>query len=213
MKKIIIIVGLVIFSTGAFAQFTMGLKGGYTTSLGFDKNFSYTGDNFNLKNDLTHGGHLGLFFRFGRRFYAQPEVNYNLNFAKVHFTDKNNNSLTDDILLSTLDVPVLLGFKIVNSKKFNLRVMAGPKFRFNAGSDKKIDNVEDITIEARKSQIGLDVGLGIDLWFLSLDVRYNLMQQLYHFKTADQQEINMDPTNAFTVSLGWKFVDINKPKR
>ncbi|HKL96027.1 MAG TPA: porin family protein, partial [Paludibacteraceae bacterium] len=162
MKKLALIIGLAIFSIGAFAQVTIGLKGGYNTSLGFDKNFSYTGDNFNIQNDLSHGGHLGLFFRFGRRFYVQPEANYNLNIAKVNFTDKNNAIWTDNVLLSTVDVPVLLGFKIVNAKKFNLRIMAGPKFRFNAGSDKKIENVQDLTVVARKSQIGLDAGLGLD---------------------------------------------------
>ena len=213
MKKLALIIGLAIFSIGAFAQVTIGLKGGYNTSLGFDKNFSYTGDNFNIQNDLSHGGHLGLFFRFGRRFYVQPEANYNLNIAKVNFTDKNNAIWTDNVLLSTVDVPVLLGFKIVNAKKFNLRIMAGPKFRFNAGSDKKIENVQDLTVVARKSQIGLDAGLGLDIWFLSFDVRYNLMQQLYHYKTLDQQEINMDPINEFTVSVGWKLIDIYKPKR
>ena len=73
--------------------------------------------------------------------------------------------------------------------------------------------MQDLTVVARKSQIGLDAGLGLDIWFLSFDVRYNLMQQLYHYKTLDGQEITMDPTNAFTVSVGWKFLDVNKPKR
>jgi hypothetical protein len=91
--------------------------------------------------------------------------------------------------------------------------MAGPKFRFNAGSDTSIDNVQDLVLEARKAQVGLDAGVGLDIWFLSVDFRYNLIQQLYHYKTLDQQEINMDPINAFTVSVGWKLIDIYKPKR
>ena len=105
------------------------------------------------------------------------------------------------------------GFKVINTKLFNLRLMAGPKFRFNAGSDTSIDNVQDLVLEARKAQVGLDAGVGLDIWFLSVDVRYNLIQQLYHYKTLDQQEITMDPINAFTVSVGWKLIDIYKPKR
>lgn len=212
MKKLVLIIGLAAISVFASAQFTLGVKGGYNTCLGFDKNWQYSDQNWNLKSDLTQGVQLGAFARFGRGFYVQPEFNYNLNVSKVQYA-YNNQIITDDVILSTVDVPVLLGFKVINTKLFNLRLMAGPKFRFNAGSDTSIDNVQDLVLEARKAQVGLDAGVGLDIWFLSVDFRYNLIQQLYHYKTLDQQEINMDPINAFTVSVGWKLIDIYKPKR
>lgn len=212
MKKLFLIIGFSAFSVAVFSQFTLGVKGGYNTSLGFDKNWEYNNQNWDLKSDLAQGVQLGAFARFGRSFYVQPELTYNFNVSKIHYTG-NSQIITDDVILSTLDFPVLLGFKVVNTKLFNLRMMAGPKFRFNVGSDTSIDNVQDILLEARKAQVGLEAGLGIDVWFLSVDVRYNLIQQLYHYKTVDQQEINMDPINAFTVSVGWKLIDIYKPKR
>ncbi|HRS67435.1 MAG TPA: outer membrane beta-barrel protein [Paludibacteraceae bacterium] len=211
MKKLFLITSLAAVSVFASAQYTLGFKTGFNTSLGFDKDWHYNEQNWNLKSDLAKGLQVGTFARFGRTFYVQPEFNYNLNIAKIHYS-YNNQLITDDLILSTLEFPVLFGYKAVNTKLFNLRFMAGPKFRFNAGSDTSIDNVQDLILEARKAQIGLDAGLGFDVWRFSVDVRYNLIQQLYHYKTVDQQEINMAPINSFTVSVGWKLLDTYKAK-
>jgi len=74
MKKLVLIIGLATISVFASAQFTLGVKGGYNTCLGFDKNWQYSDQNWNLKSDLTQGVQLGAFARFGRGFLCTARV-------------------------------------------------------------------------------------------------------------------------------------------
>lgn len=210
-RAILFIVVLMLFTVSGMAQFTLGVKAGYNTSLGFDQNWNFNSKSLNLKSDLAQGFHIGAFARLGRRIYAQPELTYNIDISDVEFK-VDGTPFTDNVKIQTLDLPVLLGYKVVNTKLFNLRLMVGPKFRFNLNPNLVIEKPDDIIMEAKKAQVGLDTGIGIDVWFLSLDVRYNLINQFYHYKTADQTEITTKPLNAFTVSLGWKIIDIHKSK-
>jgi hypothetical protein len=114
--------------------------------------------------------------------------------------------------VSTLDVPLLLGYKLVDLKLMNLRVFAGPKLRFNAGSSLDYNVItaggsvtaDQLKSDIKAAQLGLEAGVGVDVLMFTLDARYNLIGDMYHTKLNDLT-IDKIPANTFVISLGWKF--------
>ncbi len=209
MKKVFLLSVLLSVSVISFSQiFSLGVKAGYNTSLGFDDNWNFSGSNVSMKSDLANGFHAGLYARVGRTLYFQPEVLY--NYSKYNQTV---GGVHHKIVNSTFDVPLLLGWSIVNGKAFKLRIMAGPKFSFNAGSTDAESYWDGVKANARTARLGLDTGIGIDVWRFTLDLRYNLMNNLYSFEDkTSSDEVNKKPNNSFAISLGFRLFGNNMKK-
>lgn len=213
-KFLTVVVGLFLLVGSASAQiFSMGLKVGYNVTLERGQMFkSAMSEMFNVGSNLQNGFNVGLYARIGRVVYVQPEVNYN------YYTYSADMKNTDDIIVpkryvsSTMDVPILLGVSVVNTNFFKLRIMAGPRFSFNAGST-KASSWKDFNESIRDTRVGLDCGLGVDIWRLNLDVRYNLFSDLYKRQTSDGTVLKTNPLNQFEVSLGFRLFGQNSSKR
>ena len=209
MKKIIIIISLILLSCNAFAQFALGVAGNYITSLGFDENWTFDAERLKFKNENSHGFSAGIFMRAGKRLYVQPEFMYNFMLSTA--TTRQASEAADNsrkIYQHSLTLPVLLGGKLVSTNFFNLRLMAGPRFRFDVGSKSELLN---IIATPRKWQLGLEAGLGFDLGRVTIDGRYNLMQDIFSYNYCEN-ELKFSPINSFSVGIGVKLVDI-KPKK
>ena len=90
--------------------------------------------------------------------------------------------------------------------------MVGPTFNFNLNEEGAIVS-ETVDAEPRICAVGLDCGIGMDVWVFSIDARYRLVQPSYEY-SYENVELNSSPINSFEVSLGWKFFDkTNKKKR
>jgi hypothetical protein len=161
---------------------------------------------------------LGAFTRIGGKIYVQPELLYGLQKKTYQFTiqdlqDQTNiKNIENHVTFSTIDVPVLIGYKIVDGKVFNIRAFAGPKFKLNAGSKLSFTNLTDntelsdeekeaITGDFKNASVGLELGAGIDVLMFTIDARLNVINDVY---TA-QWQLKPDLTSNFVVSLGWKF--------
>jgi hypothetical protein len=209
MKKIIISILIILFVNNAFAQFAFGIAGNYTTSLGFDKNWDFAPERLKFDSKAAHGFAAGFFLRTGKRFFVQPEIMYNFMISKV--TIENSDTHTRDIRLNTINLPILLGGKIVSTNFFNLRIMFGPRFRFDAGSKNSTASPDDIEVSPRKWQLGLETGLGFDLGRVTIDARYNLMQDIFSYTySANKEELKLNPLNSFSIGIGVKIVDIKR---
>ena len=211
MKKIIFVILLIFVSFNAFAQFSFGIAGNYTTSLGFNENWNFDAERLKFKSNAAHGFAAGIFMRAGKRLFVQPELMYNFMVATVIVEQEGESVETNKrkINLNTINLPVLLGGKIVSNDFFNLRIMLGPRFRFDVGSKNK--GTDNLTTSPRKWQLGLETGIGFDLGRVTIDARYNLMQDIFSYKYSDK-ELSFSPINSFSVGIGVKLVDI-KPKK
>ena len=211
MKKLIVIILLFFVPYNVFSQFAFGIAGNYITSLGFDKNWNFDSERLSFKNEMSHGFSAGIFLRAGKRLFVQPELMYNFAFSKA--TTRQETIGKDNarkIQQHTLTLPVLLGGKLVCTNFFNLRLMAGPRFRFDVGSKNEVtDNIKGIP---RKWQLGLEAGLGFDLGCVTIDGRYNLMQDVFAYKLSDIHDLKFSPINSFSVGIGVKLVDIKSKK-
>ncbi len=211
MKKIVLLFFVLFFSAGVtFGQFNFGLKVGYNASKLHTSLDS-------IKSSFNSGFHFGAFFRFGigKKVYIQPEAYYTLQGGIF----QNNVSNTVDnwkqkVTVGTLDIPVLVGFKIINLKVVNWRIMAGPMVSFVVNSKIKdvslVGPIENSDIS--KLNWYVQAGTGFDVLFLTLDVRYQIgLSQM--IKSAQSVNSNGNTTtynlnatnNMWVVSLGFKI--------
>lgn len=217
MKKTVILTTLLLLlstvSTTLSAQwFTFGMKGGYSATL--EQNQSYN-DIFNASSNLQNGFHLGLFMRMGHTWYLQPEALFNYYNYNSSLNYENSNIYKDKkYQINTIDVPVLLGVHLINTKMFKMRVMVGPKFSFNAGSttDDAFDNFNSFTQTLRNTRLGLDCGVGFDIWRITLDVRYNLIQDIYKYQNSEGTTLNKKPLHSIQASIGYRILGNNVKK-
>ncbi len=216
MKKILSIAVLLLIVSFVSAQLNFGIKAGYNSSLTFDNISSVQSGEYNLddvKSELANGFHLGAFARLGKKLYVQPEVLYSLQKKDYTLTLEDalsqNVSVDKFVTFSTIDVPVLIGYKLLDMKVANLRVFAGPKFRLNAGSQISFANLtsgasvdtKELEGEFRDSQIGLEAGAGVDILMFTLDCRFNLINDIYQANWQTKPDLNSN----FVISLGWKI--------
>ena len=219
MKKVIIAAAFLLCVSFANAQINFGIKAGYNSSLGGNDLGSITNGSYNLnsvKSEYKNGFQAGAFLRLGfNKVYFQPELLYAMGKKSYNMsvTDANSNTTTFDknVSISTVDVPLLLGYKVLDLKLANIRVFAGPKLRFNAGSTLDYKNVTgggfntaDLQQDVKAAQLGLEAGFGVDVLMLSLDFRYQVINDMYQTKIKDLT-IDKIPANTFVISLGWKI--------
>lgn len=212
MKKYFIIAALALVSLSASAQVAFGIKAGFVSSLGFDQNWTFNAENLKIKTDQAYGFDAGLMLRAGYRFYGQLELNYHfvssLNEIGQMVEDTFNGKKSQTITEQSINIPVMAGVKLVDTKNFNLRLMVGPTFNFNIGKDGAL-SMDGVDSKLNICSFGLDCGIGMDIWVFSLDARYRLVQPGYTYK-INEVTMNTNPVNSFEVSLGWKIFDYTK---
>ena len=212
MKKYFIIAALALVSLSASAQVAFGIKAGFVSSLGFDQNWTFNAENLKIKTDQAYGFDAGLMLRAGYRFYGQVELNYHfvssLNEIGQILEDTFNGKKSQSITEQSINIPVMAGVKLVDTKNFNLRLMVGPTFNFNIGKDGAL-SMDGVDSKLNICSFGLDCGIGMDIWVFSLDARYRLVQPGYTYK-INEVTMNTNPVNSFEVSLGWKIFDYTK---
>lgn len=204
MKKIIVFLLLLFLTAGvSFGQFDFGLK------LGYNANKLSTNID-TITSQFNSGFHVGAFVRFGKRFYVQPEAYYTFQGAVFENNVSNTvNNWKQKLTIGTIDVPVLVGFKIINAK-INWRILAGPMVSFVVNS--KIENVS-LTGPIKSSDINtvnwyIQAGTGVDVFFLTFDVRYQVGLNNM-IETVSMGAYNYDlntSNNMWVVTLGFKIL-------
>ena len=176
-----------------FAQikFDLGIKGG----VNFSK-VSFDMDDYSAES-ITKS-HFGAFGRIGwDRVFIQPEF---------YFSGKGGD-VTSDVMSTmtsfnykTIDIPVLLGGRIIKGKIFDLHLVDGPVI--NNVITKDLDASDAFDEEFYKNHyFGIQYGIGIDVLFLTLDARMeNGLGNFY------SQSDYSGKNQTFMVSLGFKFL-------
>lgn len=208
MKKIILFIFLVFLTGEIYAQFALGLKLGYNAS-------KLTSNIDSVKASINSGFHAGVFFRVGKRVYLQPEAYY--TFSGGTFQNNVSNTINNwkqKVTIGTLDIPVLVGFKIINMKILNWRIMAGPEVSFLVNSKVKDVNLTGPITSSDINKVNWygQVGTGIDILFLTLDLRYQfgfntIINSVTKTVGTTQTTYPVNSkNNLFLVSLGFKIL-------
>ncbi len=166
MKKAILIVFLFLGGMQlAQSQIQFGIKGG----------INYNSDSFQeVQTDVLEGAksktgfHAGIWTRIKLPvigLYIRPELVYTS--LKSEISAKNSNEIaTYDF--QKIDVPVLLGKKIFKVA----HIFAGPSFQYIIDGDFNLQSATDLTTDTSGFTVGLQLGAGVELGKLGLDVRW-----------------------------------------
>ncbi|MDX8340331.1 porin family protein [Draconibacterium sp. IB214405] len=196
MKRLLFASLFVLFTAIGFAQpiIDIGLKGGVHYS-----NLNLGGD-FDLSSDGITKVHWGAFGRVGfDRFYVQPEVYFSKKGGDLSYDLLD---LTGGFDYKNVDVPVLLGYKLIKSSMVDFRVMAGPVFTFVTDADypKELDPyLKDEFFN--ENLFGVQYGVGIDVLFLTLDARMEHSSKIY-----DDPDLINGKSTSFIISVGFKIL-------
>lgn len=167
MKKLLstVLLGLGI-TTATFAQFDLGIKGGVNTSAIITDAGSLK-DNIEASYNTRTGFVGGVYARFGKKLYLQPEV---------VLASKGGEIIVDNtafqVKYNDIDVPILLGFKplkflhVVGGPVASLKVSEGDSFKealknYTSNPDETFAN----------STFGYQFGVGVKVLGIQLDVR------------------------------------------
>lgn len=215
---------------------SLGIKASYNTS-------KFTIDNLNtiyygdaryalgdVKTDFSAGFNLGVFARLQKnRLYFQPEAYVAVRKGNVRMDVESATSMpsnevdyvTQDIELATLDIPLLVGFRLINAKMLKVSVFTGPsaslvlneKVNFTPTFLVAQDGVElqgismgsDVTENFdpedgfNQANWNWQAGVGLDILNFCLDVRYEM--GLNNISTFDL----VQKTNMLTFTVGIKL--------
>jgi hypothetical protein len=195
MKKLLILIIILFAAFQNYGQFTFGPKIGYNTS-------KLSTDLDSIKESVKHNFQIGAFARFGKKLYLQPEFVYATSGGTLK---REGTTLQEEIKLKNICVPVLVGYKLINAKVINLRILAGPSANFIISKDLEADDLVQDPLQdsdLKNASWGLDVGAGADVFFLTLDIRYEIgLNNIY----KGQEDASMK-SNLFIVSLGFKLL-------
>ncbi|WP_051350094.1 porin family protein [Dyadobacter alkalitolerans] len=185
MKNMMIALCMLTISYTANAQydpaFRFGIKAGANLSNingSNDLSLSPGGNAFNFRdNDNRSLGFAGgVFFRFGKTFYIQPEILLSQKGGKFNvYKDGVLNDGKVDVRFSNFDLPLLFGGRIAKLVRINVGPMASLRLNKNGKISDSFDDVTGTNSGAEfknRLAFGYQAGVGLDLGRLSLDVRY-----------------------------------------
>ncbi len=206
MKKLFILVVAVLSSALSYGQLHFGPQVGFAAS-----NLTLNVDN--IENNLKSNFLIGAFVRMGKKIYVQPEVNYYTQ-GSVFKTPAigSLSPLEQEISLKSLQVPVNLGWRMINLEIVNIRLFGGAVANFIL--DKQVtttsgnpDDYENALVPEDFQDINwqFDVGVGVDVLMFAVDVKYvggisNVLNDVKFDGTTVSSKSNL-----CVVTLGWKI--------
>lgn len=193
MKKTILGIFILLFSTAVIAQPTLdiGVKAGVNNS-----KVTIDLDEYDSESILKM--HIGAFGRIGwGRVYVQPEAYFSAKGGEISARALENVTRFD---FNNIDVPVLLGVKVLKGGAANLRVMAGPVFSFITSSDLDPNEFFDRGYY-ENNYYGFQYGLGMDFLSFFLDARMEHgSNDLYYHPDYTMKN------RTFMITVGFKII-------
>jgi hypothetical protein len=212
---VLLVLSLLFYSWNLSSQslLKIGIRGAYTTS-SIETNVA------GIASRTINGHQAGVFFRLGRSWHVQPEFLFSSKGGKLEIDastlDGEKLKVTQTIHLQTLEIPVLLGTHLLNFDSFNLRLQAGPSYNVILDKNVYISNAKQINISKEdllkqidNEYFNLKVGAGVDIAFVTLDVRYEFgIGNFYNHQQISDFDISTYNNNVFIVSLGIRLLSI-----
>lgn len=184
---------LCIFAGSSYAQktpfFSVGPKIGtnHTNFLSKEHSFGKEG---------IQGYQAGAFLRLGIfKTYIQPEAYYNFKSTTFDINDNTpggSTSVSGKFKFNNIDVPLLIGRKIIDAKVFNLRAYAGPMVSFLLKDENSNKNYNPENYDFNNKIWGGQAGIGVDVGNLTFDIRYqSKLSKISSFISGPESSIHL----------------------
>ncbi len=206
MKKSILILVMSLIATLGFAKgpvdFGLNLRYGMPRSE-FKVTEGTSLNDYSINSENGYSG--GLFLRINwKKFFAQTEAMY--SFQKLKYSlDENplaiQNYSSESVMKSrSLDVPILVGYNIVDIKLLKLKIFTGPTIDWMIKPDENIF----AGIDKTSSDWAWTVGGGVEAAFVSFDVRYGFDINSTEGKWFNNNSLEKK-TNVLSFTLGLRL--------
>ena len=186
----------------------IGVRAGFNSSMFFTDRFSISGKELeDMQNNYKVGYFASVFCRFNmkKHHFIQPELSYNVlqGSVSIPYTLANSELLKESGLIksriTTLDIPLLYGYKFIDVHPYGMAFMAGPKVSWiwKAHSRNEYSGFlqEGITEEMESFRYSAVVGLAVNLSNIFIDFRYevglhNFTESIIYDKAATEPPYN-----------------------
>ncbi len=169
MKKYVLMLTILVSAIGYGQQKNDRSQFGIKAGLNYNSNGELrevltAGENIlEERGEGKVGFHVGFYGQLEfSNLYLRPELIYTRTTSEYGINNSNA-----DYKTSKLDLPVLLGYKVIGP----LRIFAGPAFQYTLNNDLDLSGV-DIEDVKNEITVGIHLGAGVQLGNLGLDVRF-----------------------------------------
>lgn len=192
----ILFIILVVCKASAQYEFDLGLKAGLHNS-------KITVNTNQFTPESIKKFHIGAFARFNlNTFYFQPEAYFSTKGGNVNeIVSYNLLQTVSSFNYDVIDVPALIGLKLINGKACNVRFFAGPVFSFVTGKSIDSENAGFNIAYFKDRFMGWQYGVGADFLMLTFDARIeNSSDYIY------TSSLLKSKNNLFLLTLGIKLL-------
>lgn len=168
----------------------VGIKGG--------SNYSElpVSDGFSSKHAFGYFGGAMARFDF-KRFYIQNEILYSEKSSKI---EKTSGTGSKNAKWKSIDVPLVIGYKVIDLSALNVRVFGGGVYSYVLDENfSSLNQLKDSYKKFDKSNIGYQIGAGIEMWKFTVDVIYQ------GGLNNVSKSFNSKP-NSFSIGVGYFFL-------
>lgn len=168
MKKFLLILSLaIVMAYNAQSQIRFGVRAGVISSTMEADKVESNGYTVESVNNAKVGFQVGLLSQIQiQKFFLQPELLLSTSAGVLRVSDVSGSSLRDQ-RFTKVDIPVLVG-----GKWGPLRLGVGPVASMIIKSKSELDDIDQFDDKFKSATFGYQAGVGLDLWKLALDVKY-----------------------------------------
>lgn len=188
----VFVLGLIsskIYAQSAFPVH-IGIKGG--------SNYSELPVSKGFNSEYAAGYFGGVMARFDyKRFYIQNEILYSEKSSKIEKTTLMDSK---NAKWRSIEIPLVIGYKVVDLAALNVRVFGGGVYSYVLDENfSSLNQLKTAYTKFDKSNIGYQVGAGVEFWKFTLDFTYqgglNNVSKSFSSKP-----------NSFNVGVGYFFL-------
>ena len=159
--------------------------------------------------DNTFGYHIGAFTKitFKDKFVIMPEVLFSSTGGEIDLSNGTNFNEIWNLTYNRMDIPLNFGVKFLKI----FRLSAGPYASILLSADARSTNIEkDVTDNYKDVLWGYQAGLGVDIWRVLVDLKYEGSFHSYHNENipilGTEKSYSPDSRpNQWILSVGFKL--------
>lgn len=186
--------------------FSLGLKGGINTQVNHPDDITIgSGDSaFNFGLDgRKFGTQFGLYMRFGKKIFFQPEVLFNSTKTDYRIGESSVMEVVKNERYQYLDIPLLMGAKLGP-----VRLQVGPVGHYFLQSRSELTDFDGYEARFKQMTWGWQGGLNIGFERVSVDFRYegNFSKQGNHITFFGDQYNFSDSPARFILGVNFAII-------
>lgn len=186
----------------------IGIRAGFNSSMFFTDRFAIGGQELkDMQNNYKVGYFASVFCRFNMKchHFIQPELSYNVlqGSISIPYTLSNSELIKENGLIksriTTIDIPLLYGFKFVDVSPYGMAFMIGPKVSWvwEAHSKNEYSGFLQKGIVEKMGPLRYSavVGLAVNISNIFIDFRYeaglhNFTEYVHYDKSLTEAPYN-----------------------